>query len=234
MEPNKNMEFWDSVKKTDPARVKAITGKQYKGNSPQPYYMVQRCTEAFGMCGTGWGFDIVNERMERLTESDVLHIAVVKFWYKKDGEIGTITHIGQTKACYRTSKGELLVDEDAPKKSVTDALTKCMSHLGFAGDIFSGQWDDSKYVAQIGQEFAEAERLKNIVYMNGAQVKELQDLITETGTDINRVYASFTVPGNPPITALKDIPAEAFEAAKKRLLAAKSKIDAKKEGAEAK
>ena len=151
---NENMRFWESVKKTDPKRVKAITGKQYKGNSPQPYYLVERMTEAFGMCGIGWGLNIVNERMERLTETDVLHVAVVEIWYKQGDEYGKITQIGQTKACYKTSSGSMLVDEDAPKKSVTDAMTKCMSYLGFAGDIFSGKWDDSKYVQDLTNEFS--------------------------------------------------------------------------------
>lgn len=147
-----NMKFWESVKKTDPKRVKAITGKQYKGNSPQPYYLVERMTDSFGMCGIGWGVNIINERMERLSETDVLHVAVVELWYVHEGKKGSITQIGQTKACYKTSSGSLLIDEDAPKKSVTDAMTKCMSYLGFAGDIFSGQWDDSKYVQDLTNE----------------------------------------------------------------------------------
>lgn len=151
---SENMKFWESVKKTDPKRVKAITGKQYKGNSPQPYYLVERMTEAFGMCGIGWGLNIINERMERMTDTDVLHIAVIELWYKHEDKSGSITQIGQTKACYKTSSGAMLVDEDAPKKSVTDAMTKCMSYLGFAGDIFSGQWDDSKYVQTLNQEFS--------------------------------------------------------------------------------
>ena len=150
---NENMKFWESVKKTDPKRVKAITGKQYKGNSPQPYYLVERMTEAFGMCGIGWGLNIINERMERMTETDILHVAVVEIWYVIGDKKGSITQIGQTKACYKTSSGSMLVDEDAPKKSVTDAMTKCMSYLGFAGDIFSGQWDDSKYVQELANEF---------------------------------------------------------------------------------
>lgn len=150
---NQNMTFWNQVKKTDPNRVKPITGKQYKGNSPQPYYLVERMTEAFGMCGIGWGLNIINERMERLTDTDVLHVAVVEIWYKHNDIKGSITQIGQTKACYKTSSGSILVDEDAPKKSVTDAMTKCMSYLGFAGDIFSGQWDDSKYVQSLNNEF---------------------------------------------------------------------------------
>jgi hypothetical protein len=148
-----NMKFWDSVKKTDPKRVKAITGKQYKGNSPQPYYLVERMTEQFGMCGIGWGLNIINERMERLTETDVLHVAVVEIWYVYGDKKGSISQIGQTKACYKKADGGMMIDEDAPKKSVTDAMTKCMSYLGFAGDIFSGQWDDSKYVQGLNNEF---------------------------------------------------------------------------------
>jgi hypothetical protein len=56
-----------------------------------------------------------------------------------------------------TKAGRFIVDEDAPKKSVTDALVKCASYLGFAGDIFSGMWDDSKYVEQAGREWRERE-----------------------------------------------------------------------------
>jgi hypothetical protein len=152
---NDNMTFWNNNKKTDPKRVKAITGKQYKGNSPQPYYLVERMTEAFGMCGIGWGLNILNERMERLTDTDVLHVAVVELWYKHGDKNGSITQIGQTKAAYKTNAGSMMIDEDAPKKSITDAMTKCMSYLGFAGDIFSGQWDDSKYVASLEAEFSE-------------------------------------------------------------------------------
>lgn len=155
---NDNMKFWNDNKKTDPSRVKAITGKQYRGNSPQPYYLVERMTEAFGMCGIGWGLNIISERMERLTDTDVLHIAVIELWYVHGDKKGSITQIGQTKAAYKKNDGGMMTDEDAPKKSVTDAMTKCMSYLGFAGDIFSGQWDDSKYVQNLEQEFKEVKK----------------------------------------------------------------------------
>lgn len=153
-----NKELWDRVCKTDPRAVKAITGKQYQGNSPKPYWIVERLTEEFGPCGIGWGFSILNERMERLTDTEILHVAVVRFWYDLNGKRGELEQIGQTKAVYEKSKGGLMVDEDAPKKSVTDALVKCASYIGFAGDIFSGRWDDSKYVAEVGAEYREKER----------------------------------------------------------------------------
>lgn len=141
-----NKALWDRVCITDPKAVKPITGKQYKGNSPNPYWIVERMTEEFGPCGIGWGFTILNERMERLTVDEVLHIAVVRLWYVLDGKRGELEQIGQTKAVYAKNAGGMMVDEDAPKKSVTDALVKCASYIGFAGDIFSGRWDDSKYV----------------------------------------------------------------------------------------
>lgn len=146
-------ELWQRAFKTDPNAVKAITGKQYSGNSPKPYYIVQRLTEEFGPCGIGWGFSVVNERFERFSDTETLHVALVYFWYVMGEKRGEFQQMGQTRASYTTAAGKFLVDEDAPKKSVTDALVKCASYLGFAGDIFSGRWDDSKYVAELRQEF---------------------------------------------------------------------------------
>lgn len=154
-----NMELWNRVCVTDPSAVKPITGKQYKGNSPKPYWLIQRATEELGPCGIGWGVNVLNERFERLTENDVLHVAMVEVWYLLDGKRGSIQQMGQTKAAYMSKNG-LMVDEDAPKKSVTDGMVKCLSMLGFAGDIFSGQWDDSKYVEWANEQYHPKPKLK--------------------------------------------------------------------------
>jgi hypothetical protein len=156
-----NKALWQRVCVTDPKAVKAITGKQYSGNSPKPYWIVERLTDEFGPCGIGWGFQILNERIERFSDTDSLHIAVVRFWYELDGKRGELEQIGQTKASYQSNAGKFIVDEDAPKKSVTDALVKCASYIGFAGDIFAGRWDDSKYVQQAGAEWEARKRDAN-------------------------------------------------------------------------
>lgn len=150
-----NMRIWDRVCMTDPKHVKPITGKDYGGNSPKPYWIVRRLTEEFGPCGIGWGYDIESERFDRFSETDTLHVAKVRFWYLLDGKRGEVVQMGQTKASYTTGNGKFKVDEDAPKKSVTDALVKCASYLGFAGDIFMGLWDDSKYVQQAAAHYAD-------------------------------------------------------------------------------
>ena len=148
-----NMSLWNSVKTTDPSAVKPITGKSYRGNSPKPYWLIQRATEVFGPIGIGWGVTVESERFERMSETDVLHVAVVSVWYMFEGKrTATFDQMGGTKACYMTGAGKLIVDEDAGKKSVTDGMVKCLSMIGFAGDIFSGQWDDSKYVEWAAEE----------------------------------------------------------------------------------
>lgn len=147
-----HMSLWQAVEKTPPSETKAITGKAYRGTSPKPYWIVRRATETFGPCGIGWGFTIVNERVENGGKAgDRVHIAHVRVWYKWDGQRGEVEHIGQTMLS-GTNKNGLYTDEDAPKKSVTDALVKALSMIGFAGDIFAGRYDDSKYVNELRDE----------------------------------------------------------------------------------
>ena len=156
---NPNMDLWGKVFVTDKAHVTEIKGKSYKGNSPRPYYLIQKATETFGPCGIGWGYRIVEQGTQDVRYLEPLgssgnsierlminHWVLVEFWYKLDGvKSEPIQQYGGTKLSYRTSTGKQEFDEDAQKKSVTDALIKCMSCIGFAGDIFSGRWDDSKY-----------------------------------------------------------------------------------------
>lgn len=164
---SENTELWDLVFKTDPRHVKPITGKTYKGNSPKPYWVVGKATEIFGPCGIGWGVEVMDERFEKMGGDEILHVARVKVWYEWKGKRGEIQQMGQTRAAYKSADkvneqtgeitpGRLIVDEDAPKKSVTDGMVKALSLIGFTGDIFSGRWDDSKYMAELRREFSEA------------------------------------------------------------------------------
>ena len=147
-----NLTLWNAVEKTPPAHTKPITGKSYQGTSPKPHYLIHKATETFGPCGIGWGFTIEDERVEEGAGGERLHVARVKVWYEWDGERGEVEHIGGTQFSGTRKNGMPFTDEDAPKKSVTDALVKALSMIGFAGDIFMGRYDDSKYVAELREE----------------------------------------------------------------------------------
>lgn len=151
-----NMALWESVEKTDPGQTKPITGKPYNGTSPKPYYLIRKATETFGPCGIGWGFSIIGERVEDGAQGDKVHIAHVRVWYVWDGKRGEVDHVGQTMFAGKRKDGKTYTDEDAPKKSVTDALVKALSMIGFAGDIFIGRYDDSKYVSELRREIEQS------------------------------------------------------------------------------
>lgn len=211
-----NMKLWNEVKITDPAAVKKITGKPYQGNSPKPYWLIQRATEVFGPCGQGWGVEVKSEGFHRMTDTDVMHTAVVVVWYIQGGKRGSIEQMGQTKACYAKSGGGMMLDEDAGKKSVTDGMVKCLSMIGFAGDIFSGQWDDSKYV-----EFAAEETAKRIApeppKLDAKQIQAITALANEVNADFEALLKWVSGKAGYEIKALKDAPAEAFNAITKQL-----------------
>lgn len=145
-----NMDQWNKFADIDPKFTKAITGKPYKGTSPNPQYVIRCMTEMFGPVGQGFGWRIMAEEFTPLGQ-EVLHWCRIEFWHTD--RANTFESYGQTKAAYQSRNNGFVVDEDAPKKSLTDAIVKAASQLGVAANIFLGRWDDQKYVAEVNAEY---------------------------------------------------------------------------------
>ncbi len=145
-----NLEHWNRFADIDPKFTKAITGKAYKGTSPNPQYVIRCLTEMFGPVGQGFGWRVLREEFQPLGEK-TLHWCRIEFWHSDPR--CCFESYGQTLAAYPTSSGGFMVDEDAPKKSLTDAIIKAASHIGIAANIFLGRWDDQKYVAEVNAEY---------------------------------------------------------------------------------
>lgn len=108
---------------------------------------VQAATEQFGKAGEGWGWTY----SEPIFPPNGTVIVKCTLWH--GSKENTIEQFGQKNL--NNSKG---ADEDALKKAGTDALTKCLSNLGFNADIFLGKFDDSKYVEELRQQAQLEER----------------------------------------------------------------------------
>lgn len=151
-----NLAIWNALERTDPNHVKEITGKAYRGNSPRPHWIIFRLTERFGPVGLGFGWRVLGEDyidgIPHQDGTERTHECRIEFWWRDGGERNSVESYGATKALYKTRKGEWVSDEDAAKKSLTDAVTKAASWLGASADIFLGRWDDSKYVADLRRE----------------------------------------------------------------------------------
>lgn len=156
-----NLQIWNRFADIDPKFTKPISGRDYGGTSPNPQYVIMCLTEMFGPCGKGFGWSVLAEDFKEMGGT-YLHWCRIRFWWKDEDGEHSVEEYGQTKAAYVTSSGKMRVDEDAPKKSLTDAIIKGSSHIGVAANIFLGRWDDQKYVAMVDHEFREAEKPKQI------------------------------------------------------------------------
>lgn len=126
--------------------------------------MFKKATEIFGPVGIGWGYEITEERFDDcapfkdpVTQEIIYsqsHTIKLKFWYKQGDQKGEIPSFGHTKYRYLTRGANpyVVVDEEAPKKSLTDAIKKALSMLGFSGDVFMGEYDDREYVEELGRK----------------------------------------------------------------------------------
>ncbi len=155
---NINTRIWEKICETDPNRTKKIEGGNFRGTSINPNYIYEKLTSVFGPCGIGWGFEIAAEQYKGGHDVTITHSYQINFWYKDNGtKSGMIPAVGCTDYVFKNKNG-WNTDEDAPKKSLTDALTKASQLIGMSADIFGGQWNDSKYVSELRKKYSEENR----------------------------------------------------------------------------
>lgn len=133
-----NMELWYSYFKPHEDAVREGT----RGLSAiDPMWMIRCATEKWGPMGRDWGFSILDSIID--SHGDLgLHTVLIELWYPDNGRIqsygGTILH--------GINKRGPFIDDDAYKKSVTDALSKALSWLGFGAAVHMGMFDSNKYI----------------------------------------------------------------------------------------
>src|SRR5574343_1175306 len=169
--------LWEKVCNTDPNYTKEFSrGGGFKGTAINPTYQYMKATEVFGPVGMGWGWriekeDYIEGAIIKVKDSDQLvqeknHVIRIALWYRitpqfvemmQDaeqflGQVCEVIHFGQT-IYVGTNKYGAFTDEEAPKKSLTDAISKALSCLGFSADIHMGLYDSNKYVNDRRAEF---------------------------------------------------------------------------------
>jgi hypothetical protein len=148
---NENIEFWESVEKTDPKYTKSVNAGGRKLTAINAQQQIKNATEKWGMYGKTWGLkDIKLDYINNLCNNQVLAVAQAIFFYP-DGvfDIGSSILVQSWIA----SKSYNKVDDDFLKKLETDMTTKALSKIGFNSDVFLGMYDDNKYIQKITKEF---------------------------------------------------------------------------------
>jgi hypothetical protein len=143
------MKLWDAVSKTDPRHTKRVN--QRGGfTAIDAQYQIMEATRQFGPIGEGWGYEVGDYQLV-----GPLIVVPVTLWHGKRANtfgpiLGCAEMMGQRP------------DRDAPKKAITDAITKGLSQLGFNADVFLGLFDDNKYVEAVSKEFAANDKEKRV------------------------------------------------------------------------
>ena len=159
-----NMQIWEKVSTTDTRYTKAAEVGGQKITSLNGTAMIMKATEVFGPVGIGFGWTVMEERFDPGAEMfvgegdkrtslglELNHTIKISFWFELDGKRGQIEQYGCTKYLYKSKYGTT-TDGEAPKKSLTDAIKKSLSMLGFSADVFLGMFDDAEYVNQLKDE----------------------------------------------------------------------------------
>lgn len=189
------MQVWKWAEKTDPSATKPSNQGGRQQTSVDGYWMFKRATELFGPMGIGWGVETVQERWDDgapvflpqgdnappLVVNAKTHTIKIRLWYVLDGQRGEIEAFGHTPALYRSKHG-VSDDGEAPKKSMTDAIKKALSMLGFCADVFMGEFDDRDYV--------EAARVEAEIKKAEDRDQEISDKRAELTTDITKTIES--------------------------------------------
>ncbi|TWC47300.1 hypothetical protein FBY04_12878 [Pseudomonas sp. SJZ080] len=143
----------DQVDTTDPSATKNFTGMGgFKGTAIKPTYLMRKATEVFGPCGEGWGWTVLEDRFdeggplqaptkewpEAPRINAKLHTLKIELWYLgKDGQKCTVQHYGHTPFVL-LQQGKIITDWEAAKKSLTDAIGKCLQGQRRGMDSLSG------------------------------------------------------------------------------------------------
>ena len=215
---NENMKLWESVCETDPNHVKT-TSFGRKVTCPDPQYQKRRVTEQFGVIGQGWGYHVVHS-IERIGDLAVLAIADVTVWL--GDKANTWGPVRATDYLWKRGKEHpsdevKQLDDDAPKKATTDALTKALSDAGFSADIFLGQYDDSKYVQALREKHSDTPETSRKQPRKAERVAAADDDAKTIGDGLADALTGTKVADAPTVEMVKWALLE--------LVAAKDKID---------
>jgi len=145
-----NLDLWNKFRTPHKDSTKNFTrAGGFRGTAIDPMWLIRSATELWGPMGGKWGIldDSVTDQYIALNDGIMLHISrFILFYPNADNvRVSTIPCVGQTFIVSKTKNG-LMADEEAPKKSMTDGLSKGLSWLGFAADVYMGMYDGNKYI----------------------------------------------------------------------------------------
>lgn len=137
-----NLDIYNKARKVPADAIKSIGGGRLKGMSDiNPMWRIKILTELFGMCGFGWKYEILDERLEKGGGEEVSAFVKINLFVKVDGIWSdAIPGTGGSSFVTKESKG-LYTSDECFKMALTDAISVACKALGFGADVY---WEKDK------------------------------------------------------------------------------------------
>ena len=174
---NSNLKLWDLVDTPDPKYTKRVNMRGgFTAISPQ--YLIKLATEQFGPYGAGFGLSESAFDYSLLNEFRIaIHNA--KFFYVIDGNKHEFVITNTIEVVSKSGH----VDTDYAKKAETNTLSKALSKIGFAADVYMGMFDDSEYVNDVTNEH----KIKDAADKDLEKARQATELLTDFTKVIEQV-----------------------------------------------
>lgn len=132
----KGMELYNALAFVPTEAKKTISGGRLNGFTDiNPMWRIQKLTEVFGPCGTGWYTEVVDHWTSEGNGETSAHVRIKLYYRTEDGWSAPIEGIGGSKLVAQESHGAYHSDE-AFKMAYTDAISVACKALGMAADIY--------------------------------------------------------------------------------------------------
>lgn len=183
-----NLKYYDKLRTPPDEALKPILAGRLKGKTDiSPQWRIQAMTENFGICGIGWKYKITKQWTESGDNGQVFAFMNIDLFIK-DGDLWSDSIPGTGGTLLITNeKNGAYSDDEAYKKSLTDALGVAMKALGMGADVYMGKLDngsgngDSKYDKKPSNnkyKFGDAKNEK-LTWVNDLNIKGMVDSINK-------------------------------------------------------
>ena len=155
MENKDNLEYWNRLRSVPGEALKTINAGRLKGMSDiNPVFRLQVLTEAFGVCGIGWKYEIVKQWTETFG-NEIKGFCNINLYVKVDGMWSDAIPGTGGSSFVTMERNGAYVNDEVYKMALTDALSVAMKSLGVAADIYFAKGAD------LGTKYAINEQAAN-------------------------------------------------------------------------
>lgn len=150
-----NLAIYNQLRQVPKEAQKPFNNGRFSGTDINPMWRIKQMTELFGACGLGWYVEVKERQLQTAPDGKTVCAFVALNLYIKQGEEWSKPIYGEGGNTFTnlTSKGYLMVSDEAYKMAYTDAFSNATKQLGLGADIWfaNDKQHGTKYDVQAEQ-----------------------------------------------------------------------------------